>query len=242
MCLKLWVTSPKVFFAEPIPTVCFRSQPPPHSRADDTADLSSVSHLAISPCSRRNTTRDARHSLSPAFDKEPRRDGIRSFLSPCHHRTGHRWQPSSGWLVCAKPTAPRRTVDVATNMSGPILFACTLLGVRVTCGVDPLLALRSRKSFKEIGVSLPQEEIRLLAPSFSCWCDTCLEHRGRASFGSQNAQGNGVLPHGPRPLWCLRKTETRHWVQSHLARRVLFSLGGETIYGSARPLSVPLLN
>ena len=148
MGLKLRVPPSKnVFHAEPFPTVCFRSQPPPHARADDTADFSSVSHLAISACSRRNTTRDARHSLSTAIDREPRRDGISSSPSPCHHRTGHKWQPRPGWLVCARPTAPRRTVDVATKMSGPILFACTLLGVRVTCGVDPLLALRSRKSF-----------------------------------------------------------------------------------------------
>ena len=33
------------------PTICFRSQPPPHARADDTADLPSVSHRAISACS-----------------------------------------------------------------------------------------------------------------------------------------------------------------------------------------------
>ena len=47
----LRVLPPKVFYAEPFPTVCFRSQPPPHARADDTADFSSVSHLAISACS-----------------------------------------------------------------------------------------------------------------------------------------------------------------------------------------------
>ena len=51
MGLKLWVTPPKVFNAEPFPTVCFRSQPPPHARADDTAHVSSVAHLAISVCS-----------------------------------------------------------------------------------------------------------------------------------------------------------------------------------------------
>ena len=65
-------------------------------------------------------------------------------------------------------------------------------GVRVTCGADPLLALRSRRSFKEIGLSLPQQEIRPLAPSFSFRCDSCLDHRGRVSFGSKNALCNIV--------------------------------------------------
>ena len=65
-------------------------------------------------------------------------------------------------------------------------------GVRVTCGADPLLALRSRRSFKEIGLSLPQQEIRPLAESFSFRCDSCLDHRGRVSFGSKNALCNIV--------------------------------------------------
>ena len=88
MGLKLWVTPPKVFYAEPFPTVCFRSLPPPHARADDTADVPSVGHLANSVCS----TEIQHETLGiPAFDQEPRRDGISSFLSPCHHRKGHRW-------------------------------------------------------------------------------------------------------------------------------------------------------
>ena len=111
-------------------------------------------------------------------------------------------------------------------------------GVRVTCGADPLLALRSRRSFKEIGLSLPQQEIRPLAPSFSFRCDSCLKHRGRVTFGSKNALCNIVPSLTALALWCLRKTETRHWVQSHLARRVLFSRGGETFHGTARPLYV----
>ena len=112
---------------------------------------------------------------------------------------------------------------------------------RVTCGADPLLALRSRESFKEIGVFLPQQEIRPLLRLFPAGA-TLVWSIAVAPRLDPSAQCNGVLPHDPRPLWCLRKTETRHWVQSHLARRVLFSLGGETIYGTARPLSVSLLN
>ena len=95
---------------------------------------------------------------------------------------------SQGQRQCAC----RMTAAVATKMSVPILFACALLGVRVTCGADPLLALRSRRSFGEIGLSLPQHEIRPLAPSFFFQCDSCLDHRGRVSFGSKNAQCNIV--------------------------------------------------
>ena len=142
-----------------------------------TSHVSTLVPPAIAACST-DRTRDAWHSLPPAFDQEPRRDGISSFRSPCHHRTGHKGQPSPGWLVCAK--ARRHGADVATKMSGPILFACTLLGVRVTCGADPLLALRSRQSFKEIGVSLPEQEIRPLATSFSgataVWVITVASH------------------------------------------------------------------
>ena len=134
----------KVFCAEPFPTVCFRSQPPPHARADDTADLPSVSHRAISPCSIEKQPVTLGILCVQRSTRSPRRDGISSSFSLCRHRTGHKWQPSPGWHVCARPSAPRRTADVATKMSVPILFACALLGVRVTCGADPLLALRSR--------------------------------------------------------------------------------------------------
>ena len=139
--MKLWVqSSEKAFGAELCPKVPF-----------------SVTSAAT-PCSRRRHCRPLKcfppslSRLAPQINntsdrQEPRRDEISSSLSPCHHRTGRKWQPRPGWLVCAKPTSPRKTVDLTTKMSGPILFACTLLRVRVTCGVDSLLALRSRKSF-----------------------------------------------------------------------------------------------
>ena len=38
---------------------------------------------------------------------------------------------------------PRMTADVATNMPVLILTGFAMLGVRVTCPDDPLLALRS---------------------------------------------------------------------------------------------------
>ena len=113
----------KVFCAEPFPTVCFRSQPPPHARADDTADLPSVSHRAISACSTEKATRDARHSLSPAIDQE---------LVPFTLSSSHRPQVATKSGMARLRQAFRAT------------------GVRVTCGADPLLALRSRRSFKEI--------------------------------------------------------------------------------------------
>ena len=114
---------------------------------------------------RRKATRDARHSLSPAIDQE---------LVPFTLSSSHRPQ-----VATKSGMARLRQAFGAT-------------GVRVTCGADPLLALRSRRSFKEISVSLPQQEIRPLAPSFSFRCDSCLEHRGRVSFGSKNAKCNIV--------------------------------------------------
>ena len=90
----------KVFCAEPFPTVCFRSQPPPHARADETADLPSVSHRAVSACS----TEKQRVTLGILCLQRSTRS---LSLSLCHNRTGHKWQPSPGWLVCAKPSAPR---------------------------------------------------------------------------------------------------------------------------------------
>ena len=90
----------KVFCAEPFPTVCFRSQKPPHARADDTADLPSVSHRAMSACS----TEKQRVTLGILCLQRSTRS---SSLSLCHRRTGHKWQPSPGWLVCARLSAPR---------------------------------------------------------------------------------------------------------------------------------------
>ena len=92
----------KVFCAEPFRTVCFRSQPPLHARADDTADLPSVSHRAISACS----TEKQRVTLGILCLQRSTRS---SSLSLCHRRTGHKWQPSPGWLVCARLSAPRHS-------------------------------------------------------------------------------------------------------------------------------------
>ena len=119
-------------------------------------------------------------------------------------------------------------------------------GVRVTCGAGPLLALRSRRSFKEISVSLPQQEIRPLAPSFSFRCGSCLEHRDRVSFGSKNAQCNGVLSLMALALYGVFE-RLRHAIGFRVTSVVasFLSLRGETFYSPARPktsnpVSLPL--
>ena len=71
---------------------------------------------AIAACSTKRT-RDALHSLSPAFDRVPSRDIISWFFPRCLRRKGHKWQPSLGWLVCVQFAAPRRTADFVTDMS-----------------------------------------------------------------------------------------------------------------------------
>ena len=242
MGLKLWVTPPKVFNAETFPTVCFRSQPPPHARADDTANVSSVAHLAISVCSTeiQHVTLGIlclqRSTRSPAVT-----ESARSFpLVIIAQATGGNQVRDGSFAPILRrhggqSTSRRKCQDRSCSLALCSEFASLVESIRCWHNARESLSKRSVYPF------LSKRSARWLR-LFSCWCETCLEHRGRASFGSQNAQCNGVLPHGSRPLWCLRKTETRHLVQSHLARGVLFSLSGETIYGTARPLLVSLLN
>ena len=95
----------------------FRSQPPkPCSRRLWPSPVSTLVPPAIAACSTKRT-RDALHSLSPAFDRVPRRDIISWFFPRCLRRKHHKWQPSLGWLVCVQFAAPRRTADLVTDMS-----------------------------------------------------------------------------------------------------------------------------
>ena len=170
---------------------------------------------AIEACST-DRTRDAWHSLPPAFDREPRRDTISWFFSRSLRRKAHKWQPSLGWLFL-------RPVRGATEDSGPRdehvsadLSRCRhAMSARHLCRRSASgSALTTRFSTRLARRFLRRKSARW-APSFARWCHICLEQRARVLFGSTTTKNHGVSTAGPSPSTVLRG-RLRHAIGSRV--------------------------
>ena len=125
-----------------IPCLASTDRPPPWSRRRQCspAKVPASVRSAIATCATK-TTCWALHYCSLGFDQKPRRDVVACFFPDVIVANATRVNFVQVGSLAS--TLPRMTADVATNMLVLILAGFAMLGVRVTCPDDPLLALRS---------------------------------------------------------------------------------------------------